>query len=212
MFRVKIPTESEAAAFSSDILDWARGNFAEFPWRSTANRWHALVAEVMLQRTGANQVLPVYNAFCDRYKTPRDYLLLSDGCEFNTLGLKWRAKKLYELAETLADNNIPEEKENLLQLPGIGEYIASAYRSLHLGLYDVIIDSNVVRLYGRYFGFKTDGETRRKTELKALALKLTPKENFKFYNFGLIDFTRNVCKPKPHCKDCCLNRICIYLV
>ena len=203
-----LPTVSEAALFNKTITTWARQNYADYPWRKTKNRWHALVAEVMLQRTGAEQVLPVYSAFCDQYETPRDFLLHSDGTMFSSLGLKWREAKLIELAEVLSKNNIPEDKELLLQLPGIGEYIASAYRALHLGLYDIIIDSNVVRLYGRYFGFETDGETRRKKELKALAKMLTSKIDFKTYNYGLIDFTRKTCKLKPFCSDCILKGSC----
>ena len=207
---IKMPSESEATYFTEAIVTWARHNYAVYPWRRTKNRWHALVAEVMLQRTGAEQVLPVYKAFCDQYETPRDYFLYADGTVFNSLGLKWREKKLLELAIALSEKDIPEDKELLLQLPGVGDYIAAAYRSLHLGRYDVIIDSNVVRFYGRYFGFETDGESRRKKELRALAKMLTPEVAFKTYNYGLIDFTRKTCKLKPLCIDCILKNSCNY--
>lgn len=196
------PPDNTIKHFTSKITKWAENNFAEYPWRKTNNNWHALVAEIMLQRTAADQVVPVYNNFCNLYETPSDYYLNADGTLFDSLGLKWRAVKLYELSAVLSDNNIPEEKEKLLKLPGVGDYIASAYRSMHLGHYDVIVDSNIVRLYGRYYGFDTDGETRRKKDLKELANKITPLDSFQHYNYGIIDFTRVICRPKPLCSEC----------
>jgi A/G-specific adenine glycosylase len=59
-----------------------------------------------------------------------------------------------------------------------GSYIASAYRSLHLRERDFIIDSNVIRLYGRFFGFSTDSETRRKRSFLELADRATPARRF----------------------------------
>ena len=194
--------------FVTNVLQWRNDNYYTFPWRETANLWHALVAEVMLQRTRAEQVVPVFCEFCLKYESPSDYVQEKNCKMFERLGLKWRAHKLNKLAEITAEKGIPVEKEELIELPGVGEYIASAFRSLHLGKYDVIIDSNVVRLYGRYYGFQTDGETRRKRWFKELASCITPEKEFRDYNYGLIDFTRTVCKPKPVCSACPLTEYC----
>ncbi len=164
----------------------------------------------MLQRTKAEQVLPVYISFSEKYETPQDYLKDEKASIFKSLGLSWREKEFKKLARILSGREIPSDKKSLLDLPGVGEYIASAYRSLHLGIRDVIIDSNIVRLYGRFFGFETDGETRRKKWFIELADKLTPIENLKEYNYGLIDFTRKICKPKPLCNICNLREECYY--
>lgn len=201
---------SKIAYFSKVIIKWERLHFADFPWRKTTDGWHSLVAEMMLQRTNANQVLPVYNRFCMLYPNPEDYSIEENCNIFNSLGLKWRNIKLKELTEIIAKCEIPIEKNQLMELPGIGDYIASAYRSLHLGIRDIIIDSNVVRILGRFFGFLTDPETRRSKKLRELADKLTPQKNFKIYNYGLIDFSRNICKIKPSCYTCCLKKKCNY--
>ena len=50
-----------------------------------------------------------------------------------------------------------DNKIDLLKLPGVGEYIASAFRSFHFGKREFIIDSNVVRLYGRFYGWRNTG-------------------------------------------------------
>jgi len=201
-------SEEQNKNFRDTIIEWRNKNFSDFPWRKTNNKWHALAAEIMLQRTRAEQVLPVYLSFSKKYKTPIDYLNDEKSDIFKSLGLTWREKEFKKLAKILSENEISKDKNTLLELPGIGDYIASAYRSLHLGIRDIIIDSNVVRLYGRFFGIKTDGETRRKKWIIELADKLTPINNFKEYNYGIIDFTRKICKPIPLCQVCSLNKKC----
>ena len=194
--------------FASKILEWRSNNHFYFPWRDTENLWHALVAEILLQRTKAEQVVKVFNEFCIKYPTPSDYTQEKNCKTFDSLGLKWRARELHKLAEILSGKEIPSEKEELIRLPGVGDYIASAFRSLHLRKYDVIIDSNVVRLFGRYYGIQTDGETRRKKWFKKIVESMTPENDFRDYNYGLIDFTRTVCKPKPLCTDCLMTIHC----
>jgi len=201
--------EKEIKKFQTSLIKWGKTNYSFFPWRKTNNKWHALVSEIMLQRTNAEQVLPVYIKFCKKYKTPEDFL--KNGKKenlFKNLGLHWREKQINKLAESLTGKDIPELKDDLLELPAIGNYIASAYRSLHLGIRDVIVDSNIVRILGRYFGFETDGETRRKRWLIQLAGKLTPERKFKEYNYALLDFSRAICIPKPRCKLCIIKGKC----
>jgi A/G-specific adenine glycosylase len=194
--------------FRERIMNWARQYCGDFPWRVTTNRWHALVAEIMLQRTRAEQVIPIFAAFAERYASPTDYLRDKDACVFHSLGLFWREQYLAQLATILSERDIPDDKESLLKLPGVGEYVASAYLSLHAGRREPIIDSNVVRLYGRFFRFETDGETRRDPEMRHLAELLTPERNFKDYNYGIIDLTRTICKLKPLHEICPLRRRC----
>jgi len=132
-----------------------------YPWRTTKNHWHAIIAEIMLQRTNVDQVMPVYNQFVTRFPTPQSF---TDACRseemncFQNLGLVWRNRLLFQLAEQLAKEGIPSDKKGLMRLPGVGDYIASAFRSMHLNKREAIIDSNIVRFYGRYFGFPTEDE------------------------------------------------------
>ncbi|MFX0101924.1 MAG: hypothetical protein ACFFCS_20330 [Candidatus Hodarchaeota archaeon] len=195
--------------FQEHIIEWELENGPSFPWRKTKNKWHALVAEIMLQRTKAEQVVPVFIEFTKKYQSPEDFMNHGEAGVFKTLGLAWREKLLRELAEILVGNAIPEEKRDLMVLPSVGDYIASAMRSFHFNLRDSIIDSNVVRLYGRFIGFKTGPETRRKPFFKELAEKMTPWEDFKTYNYGLIDLARQICKKKPVCDICPVSSQCV---
>jgi A/G-specific adenine glycosylase len=208
---LEIISEEKIVIFRENIIIWGQVHYADFPWRHTTNRWHALVAEIMLQRTRAEQVLPAYLDFTARYITAADYAADPEARVFATLGLNWREKHLRELAVVLAGSvKTPSDKGALLQLPGIGDYIAAAYRSMHLGLRDVIIDSNVVRIYGRFFGFDTDGETRRKKWFIELADRITPVDRFRDYNYGLIDFTRTVCRHSALHSQCPVTADCSF--
>ena len=189
--------------------DW----FNKYPWRNTNNQWHALVAEIMLQRTNADQVLPIYQDFTERYPHPEDFIneyTKSKVNPFESLGLKWRNKLLYNLALEISQNGIPDSREDLKKLPGVGNYIASAFLSLHLNKKEAIIDSNIVRLYARLFGFEYDGETRRKKWFRELSEKLLVNHQVKKFNYALLDFSMNICKIKPECNICPLNKICHY--
>ena len=97
-----------------------------------------------------------------------------------------------------------------MDLPGIGDYTSSAFISFHLNKRELLIDSNIVRLYGRYFGIKTNAESRRDIVIRSLADKLTPKRNFTTYNYAVLDFAMNVCKSRPDCTNCELRRKCCF--
>jgi len=194
----------------TNIIRWEKQHFANFPWRITSNKWNALVAEIMLQRTRAEQVLPVYTDFVSKYPSPSHYLNDIQAAAFSSLGLKWREQRLKDLAISIVKDGIPDTKEGLLKLPGIGDYIASAYISFHGNKREPIIDSNVIRLYGRFFGFQTHAETRRQKWFNKLVELVIPTRNFRIYNYGVIDFTKAICRPKPLCAVCLLRRRCHY--
>ena len=174
--------------------------------------YHALTAEIMLQRTRAEQVEPIYREFTENYNSPEEYLEKCNHNIFTHLGLPKREVQFQNLSKILSQSKtIPTEKKALLQLPGVGTYVASAFRSLHLRQRDTLIDSNTVRLYGRFFGFQYSDLTRRQKTIYELSERTTPKYIFRRFNYGLLDFTRKVCKPKePDCRICPLKKKCSF--
>jgi A/G-specific adenine glycosylase len=193
------------------VLRWGRQNFKDFPWRRSKNPWHGLVAEIMLQRTKADQVSPAFMTFTAKYQRPEDFLA-SPASLFSRLGLPIRDEQFLALNRALVAAGLPTEKAALMRLPGVGDYIASAFVSLHLGKRAALVDANTVRVYGRFFGFETNPETRRKRWLVELAEDITPVRVFKDYNYAIIDFSREICAPrKPQHEVCPLRRKCRYL-
>jgi len=203
----------DACYLSTRIVLWGRSHFADYPWRKTTNRFHALVAEILLQRTRAEQVVPVYNRFVARFPHPAS-LAEADVAQVEAviapLGLRWRADLLPQLGRRLSEahEEMPLDTQSLCGLPGVGPYSAAAFLSLHAGIRAPIVDSNVVRLYGRYFGFSTGPGTRRNKAFLRLAERVTPDRNYRDFNYGLIDLTRAICRPKPQHDMCPLATRC----
>ncbi len=195
------------------LLIWGRDNYYDFPWRHENNAFHSLISEILLQRTRAEQVVRVYLNFKKQFPDPAslakaDIKKIED--VIAPLGLKWRATYLSELGtRIMAAGNIPLDIEALQELPGVGRYSASAYLSLHAGKRAAVVDSNIVRFYGRFFGFKTETETRRDKSILHLADHITPKRVYRDFNYGLIDFTRTICKPKVNHMMCPIRRRCL---
>jgi A/G-specific adenine glycosylase len=195
------------------LVAWGKANFRDYPWRKTSNRFHALIAEIMLQRTKADQVLPVYEAFTRKYSSPKDVCL--DSPEKVTeilkpLGLSWRARKILDLSVQASNREISDSYKELIDLSCVGQYAASAFLSLHSNQRFPLIDANTVRVWGRVFGFQTNAETRRKKWFKELVETLTPQKSFKEFNYSILDFSSLICKPKPLCYKCPINRQCRY--
>lgn len=195
------------------LLAWGRDNFSDFPWRHENNLFHALVAEILLQRTRAEQVVPVYREFVKRFPHPASLAEASISqveAVIAPLGLKWRAKLLPELGRKLTEAHaeVPVDIQSLRNVPGVGPYATAAFLSLHAGKRAPIVDSNVVRFYGRFFGFDTGPETRRNKAILQLAECVTPERQYRDFNYALIDFTRAICRPKPHHELCPLADRC----
>jgi len=201
----------KASEISHRVIGWGRNNFQRYPWRSTDNHWLALVAEIMLQRTRAAAVIPVWNYWEQSFSTPQ--VLMASPHQsiresFKSLGLGWRVDFLIKLAEKLGAREIPENKADLMKLPGVGDYVSSAYLSLHAEVRESIVDSNVVRWISRLTGIKVDGETRRSKWIRELADEMTPVTGYREYNYGVLDLTMTVCKARPLCARCPVAEYC----
>lgn len=208
--------ESDIREIQSTLLEWGRENFQDFPWRSFKKKIHALIAEIMLHKTRAEQVTPIFKTFIERYPTLED-ALNEDPDKIRELlkplGLRWRTEKILELIKVLhtKDGIVPDTKEELLELPGVGHYAANAFLSFHLGVRAPITDTNAVRLWSRMFGFRPNKGTYRAKPFLELVEKITPANDFKEFNYAVLDFTRLICKFKPLCESCPLNYLCEFL-
>jgi A/G-specific adenine glycosylase len=222
-FREEVQREScaltgkEIANVRRKLLQWYRTHSPpDYPWRHTDNPWHALLAEFLLLRTRADAVEGVYRHIVTHYPEPGDLAALSldeIASMLYPLGLRWKAPLLKALAAEIAGRKgrIPEDQESLEQLPGVGPYVVAAFLSLHLGRRALIIDSNTVRFLCRYTGRTYDGETRRKKWVRDLLDALTPDREVRTFNYALLDFCREICRPRnPLCMQCPLRENCAF--
>ena len=208
------PVLDHRSTIARALARWGRKNAREYPWRQDLPLWQALVAEVMLQRTRADQVVPTFNRFRHRYPSPATLALASEGDLaglVEPLGLRWRGRLLHRLAQEIArlDGALPLGQPALEALPGVGPYAAAATLSLHANRRAVLIDSNIVRVLCRLVGATYDGETRRKRWFRDLAEAMTPPFAHRAYNYAVLDLAAMVCLPrKPKCDECPILRWC----
>src|SRR2546421_11379611 len=187
-----------------------------YPWRTTDNPFHIMLAELMLRRTQARQVVKVYEDFIAKYP---DALTLATASadevvrSLFSLGLSWRVPAFQEIARTLVEQyggTVPPSYDALVALPGIGDYVASAVCCFAFGQPLIVVDTNTVRVAGRLFGVPTHAESRRRKPIRTLLQALLDTEDPKSYNYAMLDLAALVCTPgNPNCSACPLLSYCI---
>jgi len=205
------PSPAQVRLLRRRVLSWWRLQTFDYPWRVTSNPWLGLVAEVLLQRTRAAQVVPVYKRFAAKYPTPASFLKDSrSGTVTATLGLHVRADHLRAVADTII-RGVPTDEKELRKIRGIGAYTSAAWLSFHLGQRAVIVDANIFRWLGRMTGRPYHRDPRGVRWVRRCADQLTPRRAFRAYNYAVLDFTMSVCTPrKPKCETCVLQSLCSF--
>lgn len=187
-----------------------------YPWRQERTPYRVYLSEILLQRTRADQVKPVFEYLVSRY--PGVCLLNERFQEASqallTLGRTCRLQYFKSGLEYMVKNyggKIPSDRKELLAVPGIGDYIAAAIRIFGFGIRDVIVDTNVVRVLCRLYGLQATPETRRRKCFIELASRHVPMSHCIEYSYGLLDFAAQVCRPvRPGCDICELSFLCEY--
>jgi len=206
--------------FARKIVEWYmdKGR-TNLPWRSAKNPYEILVTELMLQKTHAvQQVLPVYTEFFKNYPNI-ETLSRADVAEIKkvieSLGLQnVRSRRLKELASVVCkrfDGKIPQRRDDLMSLPGVGEYVANAVLCIAFNKPEPMVDANFGRVLGRVFYGKEEYPPSRNRTWK-IARDLLPKTEFKEFNLGIIDLGAIVCRPKsPRHEICPVSEECKFL-
>lgn len=187
-----------------------------FPWRKTRDRYRVLVAEILLQQTNVQKVLPAYNEIVTRWPNPRALSQANQSALrtiIRPLGFGYRAKTLRKLAATLVHGyhaRVPSAKEALLELPGVGEYIASAVLVLSTRQRHVLLDAPVARVLSRIFGFTPVlPDVHPSKEIQSVADKIVSRRHARRLNLALLDFGATICKlKKPRCSICPVQNHC----
>jgi A/G-specific adenine glycosylase len=204
--------------FVEQLINWFDTNKRAFSWRKLSlTPFQALLAELMLQKTNANQVEKMFGNFIARYPDPKSILNLKQETLSNILqplGLfNRRARDLKKISEIIHknDDNLPSEKSELLKLPGVGNYIANAVLCFVFEQKVPMIDANVGRVMKRFYSFPVKGAPSRDRKLEEKMTALMPDARFKDFNLALIDLAALICIPRnPLCSECPLNLNCDY--
>lgn len=208
--------KQKSSRIGSRLLEWYGRHKRDLPWRRTDDPYRIWVAEIMLQQTQVETVIPYYHRFLERFPTVEalaeaslDEVLKA----WEGMGYYARARNLHAAAQAVVDRfdgQVPNTWGDLTGLPGVGPYTAGAILSIAFRRQVAAVDGNVRRVLSRLFAIEEpidQGPIQRK--LRELADELVPADKPGRFNQALMDLGATVCKPKrPACLICPINDLC----
>ena len=169
----------------------------------------------MLQQTTVATVKAYFERFTTRWPRISDLAAAQDGDvmgEWAGLGYYARARNLLKCARVVTkeyNGQFPEERADLLALPGIGPYTAAAIAAIAFDRPEPVMDGNVERVMARLYDIHTPLPTV-KPELARLTAVQTPDQRPGDYAQAVMDLGATICTPKsPACGICPLRDPCL---
>jgi len=179
-------------SFRKRILGYYRRNARDLPWRKTTDPYHILISELMLQQTQVDRVIPKYDAFIKRFPNAaslaasplKEVLILWQG-----LGYNRRAQNLHNSSRIITGERggrMPETRETLQTLPGIGPYTAAAVSVFAYNQPCVFIETNIRAVYIHCFFPEAENVSDSQLE-PYIAATLNKRNPRRWYN-ALMDY------------------------
>ena len=201
----------------SPLLKWYAENRRILPWREEVSPYRTWVSEIMLQQTRVTAVLPYFQRFMAAYPTVRALAAAEDDRLMRLwqgLGYYSRARNLKRAAQVIVENfggTFPDTYQDLIALPGIGDYTAGAILSIAMGQEAPAVDGNVLRVVSRvcaYDGDVTDSKNRK--ALRDAVESILPVGRAGEFNQAMMDLGATVCLPNgaPLCDKCPFSSFC----
>jgi A/G-specific adenine glycosylase len=211
---------AESAALSLSISAWFDRNARDLPWRREGfSAWGTLVSEFMLQQTPVVRVIPRLAEWLDRWPTPGHLAAVPPGeavRAWSSLGYPRRALWLHAAAVQIQERHagiVPEDVDELLALPGIGDYTARAVAAFAYGHRHPVVDTNTRRVIARVVaGQAHPAPPSRARDLAAMS-SLLPEESAAaaVFNAAIMELGAVVCTSRsPRCDDCPVRDACAW--
>jgi A/G-specific adenine glycosylase len=202
------------------VNDWFEHNRRELPWRADGYpAWGILVSEIMLQQTPVVRVIPRLEQWLARWPTPADLAASSPGDAvraWERLGYPRRALNLHSAAVAITQQHggvVPSAVEELLALPGIGQYTARAVAVFAYGKRHPVVDTNVRRVLARAIDGQGDaGPASNTRDLAAMAAQLpVGDEDARVFNAAAMELGAIICTARaPRCEVCPIAAQCAW--
>jgi A/G-specific adenine glycosylase len=202
-----------------ELGKWFERSQRVLPWREDASPYRVWISEIMLQQTQVVTVVPYFERFLTSFPTVQDLAVASvDEVMLNWAGLGYysRARNVHAAAKFIcAQGRFPQNREEWLEIPGVGPYTAGAISSIAYDQVEPILDGNVERVLSRLYCLKRErGESAYKESLWAYsgeAVKVAAQRGVRprVFNQALMELGATVCSPKkPKCLVCPLAKKC----
>lgn len=211
-----IPAQKKTE-FRSRLLQWNRQNCRQLPWKGEKDPYKIWLSEIILQQTRVQQGTPYYERFIRRYPSILALAEADDQEVFRLwqgLGYYNRCRNMLTAARKVAGEYkgvFPDNYADIVALPGVGAYTASAIASFAYDLPHAVVDGNVQRVLARWFGISLEvNSTEGKKFFAELAAQTLDAARPATYNQAIMDFGATVCTPKqPACENCPLRPGCV---
>lgn len=178
-----------------------------------SNPFELLIAVVLSAQCTDKLVNKITADLFQKYKTPEDYLavpLEELQHDIRSIGLyRTKAKNIQKLCQVLIENHegeVPETKEELMKLAGVGRKTANVVASIAFNEPAIAVDTHVERVSKRL------GICRWKDsvlEVEETLMRKIPREEWSVTHHRLIFFGRYHCKARnPNCPECPLLDLC----
>lgn len=196
------------------LVSWMKQQPLKYPWQKKSSPYHIWVSEIMLQQTVVTAVVTFYNKWMEKFPTieslansPLEEVLLT----FEGLGYYSRARNMHKCAQLVVKDyqgEFPSSYDELVSLPGIGDYTARAILSFSFGESVLLVDANVKRVLRRLFLQEEWSFDFEKEYLSSL--DYIDALSKRFINEGIMRLGQEVClKGKPLCLICPLREGCL---
>ena len=203
------------------ILKWYDLNKRPLPWRKKVSvekkQYYTLISEFMLQQTQVITVIPFFNRFIKNLPSINSLAKVSEKKLIKLwegLGYYSRARNLKKTAQKIVNNfngKLPNNFEDLLSLPGVGNYTASAILSIVFNKPYIPLDGNVKRVLKRYLFLKNEKDIKKEKLIKKKSVFGTSSRSSD-YAQALMELGALICKPiNPLCNKCPISKKCISL-
>jgi A/G-specific adenine glycosylase len=192
------------------VVGWFGATARDLPWRRPGTgAWAVLVSEVMLQQTPVARVVPVWQAWLERWPTPSALAADEPGeavRAWGRLGYPRRALRLHAAAATVVERHggrVPSTVPELLALPGVGDYTARAVAAFAFRQRHAVVDTNVRRVVARAVEGVADAAVTRRDLALVEALLPSDGEDAATASVALMELGALVCTARaPGCTAC----------
>ena len=199
---------------------WFEANRRDLPWRREGyGAWGILVSEIMLQQTPVVRVIPRIEQWLERWPSPAALAASPSGDAvraWERLGYPRRALNLHAAATRIVElhgGEVPSGLDDLLALPGVGDYTARAVAAFAFGLRHPVVDTNVRRVIARAVdGNALAGPPSTRRDLAAME-QLLPSEpvDARLFNAAMMELGALICTARaPRCAECPIAEACAW--
>ena len=202
------------------LLRWYAVNKRDLPWRLKKEDnlplpYYVFVSEYMLQQTTVPTVKTRFEEFIKIWPTLKDLAKTTEPkiLKFwSGLGYYSRARNLLKAAKIIDKNyksEIPNNYEDLILLPGIGDYTAKAILGIGYNESVMPLDANIERILARLYALNKPLIKIKQKLFESAQLFLSKKHSSNLIQ-SFMDYGSIICTPRnPSCSICGINKYCL---